>query len=105
MVVIRSTKLSGIAQEQTSEQILAAVRSLNPVFAKAFTQLDLTVAGVLPVVHGLESLTIKVRVWDASNQEIEPDSALPSGINAAAIGMATFAPLPGTFFVQITKAG
>jgi hypothetical protein len=72
-------------------------------YSQSFTQPDLSVANTLTVTHSLKSPRVEIKVWNKNHEEIRPDFAHAVGIDFAVIGMDTFAPLDGPFFVQITK--
>lgn len=87
---------------------IAAYTAQNPVtgdagiaFERAFTNTDLTVAGVLPVVHDLNRYPSGVVVWNPSGETVAPDGVDIVSPNAIAINLESFAPLSGTWRVSL----
>lgn len=73
-------------------------------FERTFTQADLSIAGILPVVHGLNSYPSAVTVFDEWGVALSStDGWANSSVNAIAIDLSSFAPIAGTWRVSITS--
>lgn len=71
-------------------------------YERTFTQADLSIAGLLPVTHGLDSFPSGVHIWDESGESIGPDRVEVLTADAIALDLSSFTPLQGTWTVSIT---
>lgn len=72
-------------------------------FEKTFGQGDLSIAGILPVIHDLNSSPSGCTVYDPDGIEVEPDRFEVVSPNAIAIHLASFTPLMGAWKVSLTS--
>ena len=82
--------------------IQAAVEDVAPAYETTFTDANLSIAGLLSVVHNLDPSPSAVAVWNPDGEIV-----LPDGINfvndaAIAIDLASYQPLAGTWKVSVT---
>lgn len=85
-----------------ADDVQEALRLLTPVY-QDFTDSSLSIAGILPVIHNLDTVYPSVEVWDDTGQPLVPDGALSSGVNAIAVEFATFRPLTGTWKIKVER--
>lgn len=71
-------------------------------FEKTFTQADLSVAGILPVNHGLSTYPSGVAVYDNTGEEINPDRVEVLTNSTIAIDLSSYSPISGTWRISIT---
>lgn len=71
-------------------------------YERTFTQADLSIAGILPVIHGLGSFPSGVKIWDDSGEEIGADRIEVLTVDIVAISLSSFMPLQGTYTISIT---
>lgn len=64
-------------------------------YSMQFTQSNLSIAGILPAVHGRNALPCSVTVLDDQGLVIIPDSINLTNPNAIAVGLQNFTPLAG----------
>lgn len=62
-----------------------------------FTDADLSVAGALPIVHGLNAYPRNPAVWTEENELIGPDDIDYVSANAIVIYLQSYRPIPGTW--------
>ena len=91
---VRSSEIEALVQ--------AAVENLAPAYERTFTQADLSVAGVLAVIHNLDAYPSGVVIYADSSQQIEPDLVEFVNSVAIAIHLQSFEPLPGSWKVSVT---
>jgi hypothetical protein len=68
-----------------------------------FTQADLSVAGIFPYTHNLDTDRPKAIVFDNTGAVIYPDEIIPQGSNAIAIHLGTYTPIVGTWTLKIER--
>lgn len=94
--------ISGISStvlQQALEQISLAALPKE----RDFTQSDLSVAGVLPFTHDLNSLHPTVEIWDSQSRRLSPDEIIIVNANAIGVNLNTYIPLSGTFHLKVSK--
>lgn len=67
-----------------------------------FTDASLSIAGLLPILHGLGSFPSSISVWTGQGVEIKPAGVQYSSTNAIAIDLKPFRPLVGQWRAVIT---
>jgi hypothetical protein len=72
-------------------------------FSRTFTQSDLSVIGLLPIVHGLNSYPSGVAVYDNFGEIVEPDTWRSLSLTATEINLESFLPIEGLWSVSITS--
>jgi hypothetical protein len=70
-------------------------------FEQTFTEASLSVAGVLPVIHNLNTYPSAVTVWTNTGIPLSADRVDFSGSNAIAVTLESFRPLVGTWRISI----
>lgn len=70
---------------------------------KTFTQQDLSVAGILPYVHGRDTTTPSVEVWNDYGEPIYPDNVVIVNPNEVGIVLKSFEPIAGSWRVKVSK--
>jgi len=70
---------------------------------KSFTQQDLSVAGVLPYVHGRDTTTPTVEVWNERGEVIYPDRVSTPSPNEIGVVLKSFEPIPGSWRVKVSR--
>ncbi|BAU12897.1 hypothetical protein LEP3755_34300 [Leptolyngbya sp. NIES-3755] len=90
--------------EQVEELVNARLSGIDSgrIYQKTFTDSDLSVAGKLPVIHGLNDVITNVRVTTNQGEEALPDSIKPESLNTLAIGLASFRPIEGSWKVVVS---
>lgn len=68
-------------------------------YVQAFTGASLSIAGWLPVNHGLASVCA-VTVTDSNGEIVQPDQVQAQG-GAIAVNLSSFLPLSGTWLVRV----
>jgi len=71
-------------------------------YERTFTQADLSIAGIFPVIHGLGSFPSGVKIWDDSGEEIGADRIEVLTVDIVAISLSSFMPLQGAYTISIT---
>jgi hypothetical protein len=71
--------------------------------SKSFTQQDLSVAGILPYVHGRDTTTPSVEIWNDYGVFIYPDKVSIVNPNEVGIVLKSFEPISGSWRVKITR--
>lgn len=72
-------------------------------FEITFSATDLSVAGVLPVVHNLNSYPSAIAVYAPNRDEVKPDRVEVVSTNAIAIYLGSFLPLSGVWVLSLTS--
>jgi hypothetical protein len=80
---------------------ITTLATLNEFAEGTFENSNLSIAGILPILHNFGKLTNKVWVWDNNNAEINPDNIIPSNTNSTAVELSTYQPIPGTWRYRI----
>jgi hypothetical protein len=70
-------------------------------FELDFAQSDLSIAGILPVVHNKNTLWPVVMVWDENGNQINPDGIIPQGRNAVGVVIKTYTPIVGIWKLKV----
>lgn len=71
-------------------------------YVQRFTDSDLSIADVLPVIHGLNTASpAAVVVRDDSGAEVVPDLIEPISASALAVTLSSFRPIPNTWTVEV----
>ncbi len=65
-------------------------------FAMTFTYANLSIANLLPVMHGLNLYPGSVVVWDSTREQIMPDRINYINLDSISIDLTSYAPLVGT---------
>ncbi|MBD2156232.1 hypothetical protein [Leptolyngbya sp. FACHB-16] len=102
--------VEGVAGFSTAivDAAIATYIAQNPVsgdagiaFETTFTSTNLTVAGLLPVVHDLNRRPSGVVVWNPVGESVAPDGVDVISLNAIAINLESFVPISGTWRVSL----
>jgi hypothetical protein len=91
--------ISGVSQTNIQSAIASLVT--NMPFERTFQQSDLTVVGVLPVVHNLGTETPRVSVWNNNNTPVVPDNIVPQGTTALGVIFESFMPILGVWRIKV----
>lgn len=86
-----------------SEVVDAALTTVGRSYRQTFVQANLTIALLLPVTHGLNTLTpTALIIYDGSGAPIgAPDSIEILNPNQLSVNLESFAPLQGTWAIAI----
>lgn len=74
-----------------------------PDYERTFTQADLSVAGILPVNHGLGAKPSGLSIYDGTGAQIEPDAVEAPNPNAIALNLHSYTPIAGTWSLSIAR--
>jgi hypothetical protein len=69
-------------------------------YSTSFNDINL-VSSVLYVNHGLGTQYVNVDVWDNNNEKVIPNYVKATNANSVDIGLASFAPIAGTWHVSV----
>ena len=72
-------------------------------YERTFTQADLSVAGILPIIHNLDSYPSGVLLWNASGEQVWPDRLEILTLNTLSVTLQNFAPIAGTWTISIVQ--
>ncbi|MBL1177649.1 hypothetical protein [Pantanalinema sp. GBBB05] len=75
----------------------------NASYDRAFTNSDLSIAGLLPVVHDLNTNPSGVTVFNSSGEMVLPDRVEVLTANTLSIDLSSFIPLQGAWSLSITQ--
>lgn len=67
---------------------------------REFTQADLSIAGVLPFIHGLGSDPSGVTVYDSQGETVTPDGWQRVSTQAIAVNLVSFVPISGIWKIS-----
>lgn len=70
-------------------------------YEQSFTNVSLTIAGLLIVTHNLDTYPSAVKVWSNVGDEIWPDNVSYSTSNVVVIDLSSFMPIVGTWTLSI----
>lgn len=70
-------------------------------YERTFTEADLTIAGLLPVTHNLNSYPSAIGVFDNNTEQIQPDKIDILSPNTLSIDVSSYRPLTGVWTVSI----
>jgi len=76
--------------------------TVTPPYQATFTQADITVANIYPLIHGLDGYPSGITVWDSFGQVMGPDNIENVSINTASVYLTSFVPIVGTWTVSAT---
>lgn len=112
--LIRATSISptdrtGRIEDEIAETeavvttLQAQVRRLTP-FELTFTQANLSIDNILPVLHGFPSSPGQVTVWNDAGDEVGPDDIafLGAPTFAIAVDLGSFVPLQGNYTIRVS---
>jgi hypothetical protein len=68
-----------------------------------FTQSELSIAGLLPVVHGLASSPSAIAVYDQSGEALEPDGWRVLNGTTIELSLFSFIPISGVWRLSIIR--
>jgi hypothetical protein len=71
--------------------------------SKSFTQQSLSVTGILPYVHGRDTTTPTVEVWNDHGEPIYPDRTIIVNPNEVGIDLKSFEPIAGSWRVKVSR--
>lgn len=72
-------------------------------YEKRFTQADVSIVGLLGVVHLLGSYPSAIAVFDESGFEVQPDGWHNISVNEIAVDLTSFAPIQGVWTISVTS--
>lgn len=70
-------------------------------YERTFTEADLTVAGLLPVNHNLNSYPSAVGIFDGNTEQVQPDKIDILTTDSLAIDLSSYRPLIGVWTVSV----
>jgi hypothetical protein len=70
-------------------------------YERTFDQANLSVAGRLPIVHGLNTYPSGVTIWNQSGEQIMPDRIEVLSLTTISIDLQSFAPIPGLWRISV----
>lgn len=95
--------------EESSVQLTLAEAGVQGVpgesgasYEQSFNESNLSVAGLLPVTHNLNSHPSGVAIFTASGESVVPDLIEVLTLNTVALHFQSFRPLSGTWRLSIT---
>lgn len=70
-------------------------------YQRSFGQVDLTIAGLLPVTHSLGKYPASVLIWDSTGEIVLPDGVEYLTVNTLSVDLGSFLPLAGTWQIVV----
>lgn len=75
--------------------------STTAQYERTFTQADLSISGILPVIHNLNTNPSAIAIYNPAGQEISPDDVVISSLNAISVNLESYVPVSGTWTISI----
>lgn len=99
---IATSPISGLVGN-TVQQILEELAIAALPKEVDFTDSSLSVLGVFPYTHNLNTLHPTIEVWDSTGARASPDDVTIVNANSIGVKMATYRPLSGIFHLKVSK--
>lgn len=76
---------------------------ISTTYQTTFNQADISIVGLLGVVHSLNSYPSGIAVFDESGVEIQPDGWRNVSVNEIAVDLTSFTPIQNTWTISVTS--